>query len=76
MLAVSDLVQEEMAPLAPRVYYDVARYYIATGQPERALAQLQRYATCAPSKAGLLRFDPRVASLRSFPEFEVLVTPR
>jgi hypothetical protein len=75
-LAVSDLVQRETAPLAPRVYYDVARYYIATGQPERAFAQLQRYATCAPSKAGLLRFDPRVAPLRSFPEFEALVSPR
>ena len=74
-LAASALVQEQAGPEDPRVHYEVARYYLELGRPLEAIAQLRLYAERDPPRAGLLRFDPRLAPLRALPEFETLFEP-
>lgn len=71
-LAESDFLLQQVAPNSPRVLYELARYYIHVGAPERAIVQLKRYVHLDPTRAGLLRSDPRVAPLRAFREFETL----
>jgi hypothetical protein len=71
-LAESDFLLQQVAPNAPGVLYELARYYIYVGAPEDAIVQLQRYVSLDPSRAGLLRSDPRVAPLRALGEFETL----
>jgi hypothetical protein len=71
-LAASALVQEQAGTEDPRVYYEVARYYLELGGLPEAIAQLRLYAERDPDRAGLLRFDPRLVPLRALPEFETL----
>jgi hypothetical protein len=70
-LATSALVQQAGTE-DPAVHYEVARYYLGLGRLPEAIAQLRLYAERDPGRAGLLRFDPRIAPLRALPEFATL----
>jgi hypothetical protein len=74
-LATSALVQEQAGTEDPTVHYEVARYYLGLGRLLEAIAQLRLYVEREPHRAGLLRFDPRLAPLRALPEFETLFEP-
>jgi hypothetical protein len=72
-LAASALVQEQAGSEDPKVYYEVARYYLELGRLREAIDQLRLYAARDPNRAGLLRFDPRLVPLRALPQFEGLL---